>query len=42
MAQFLCGKKFQTVAGVADLAVVVEEILASKDRVVLPGIQGIS
>jgi histone-lysine N-methyltransferase SETMAR len=39
MAQFLHGKKFQSVAGVE---VAVEEIFASKDkRVVLPGIQGI-
>jgi hypothetical protein len=39
VAQFLCGKKFQSVA---DMEVAVEEFFASKDkRVLLPGIQGI-
>jgi histone-lysine N-methyltransferase SETMAR len=38
IAQFLRGKKFQSVA---DLEAAVEEFFASKDRVVLPGIQGI-
>jgi histone-lysine N-methyltransferase SETMAR len=38
MAQFLRGKTFQSVA---DVEVAVEEFFASKDRVVLPDIQGI-
>jgi hypothetical protein len=38
MAQFLHVKKFQSVA---DVEVAVEEFFASKDKVVLPGIQGI-
>jgi hypothetical protein len=38
MAQFLRGKNFQSVA---DVEVAVEEYFASKDRVVLPGVQGI-
>jgi hypothetical protein len=38
VAQFLRGKKFQSIA---DVEVAVEEFFASKDGMVLPGIQGI-